>query len=89
MWKCEKCGEEIEDQFDSCWKCTPVRVEPETEDPAEPTGPRPAGITVLAALECFSAVCLLVIGVIFLFGPKVAKAVFSVLNHVLHHPYKA
>lgn len=21
MWTCQKCGEEIEDQFDSCWKC--------------------------------------------------------------------
>jgi hypothetical protein len=21
MWKCQICGEEIEDQFDSCWKC--------------------------------------------------------------------
>ena len=21
MWACKKCGEEIEDQFDSCWKC--------------------------------------------------------------------
>ena len=21
MWKCQTCGEEIEDQFDSCWKC--------------------------------------------------------------------
>jgi DNA-directed RNA polymerase subunit RPC12/RpoP len=21
MWKCERCGEEIEDQFKSCWKC--------------------------------------------------------------------
>ena len=21
MWKCPKCGERIEDQFDSCWKC--------------------------------------------------------------------
>jgi hypothetical protein len=21
MWSCPKCGEEIEDQFDSCWKC--------------------------------------------------------------------
>jgi hypothetical protein len=21
MWKCQKCGEEIEDQFESCWKC--------------------------------------------------------------------
>ncbi|MDA3862045.1 MAG: hypothetical protein PF445_12560 [Melioribacteraceae bacterium] len=21
MWKCKKCNEEIEDSFDSCWKC--------------------------------------------------------------------
>ena len=21
MWTCPKCSEEIEDQFDSCWKC--------------------------------------------------------------------
>jgi hypothetical protein len=21
MWTCSKCGEKIEDQFDSCWKC--------------------------------------------------------------------
>lgn len=21
MWTCEKCGEAIEDQFESCWKC--------------------------------------------------------------------
>jgi len=21
MWKCKKCGEELEDSFDSCWKC--------------------------------------------------------------------
>jgi hypothetical protein len=21
MWTCKKCGEQIEDQFDSCWKC--------------------------------------------------------------------
>ena len=21
MQKCEQCGEEIEDQFDSCWRC--------------------------------------------------------------------
>jgi hypothetical protein len=22
MWKCKKCNEELEDTFDSCWKCT-------------------------------------------------------------------
>jgi primosomal protein N' len=21
MWTCKQCGEQIEDQFDSCWKC--------------------------------------------------------------------
>ena len=21
MWTCEKCGMEIEDQFDTCWQC--------------------------------------------------------------------
>jgi hypothetical protein len=21
MWICKQCGEKIEDQFDSCWKC--------------------------------------------------------------------
>jgi hypothetical protein len=23
MWICSKCGEKHEDEFDSCWKCTP------------------------------------------------------------------
>lgn len=23
MWVCPKCGEKLEDQFDSCWKCAP------------------------------------------------------------------
>ena len=27
MWTCAKCGEKIEDQFDSCWKCS-VMPEP-------------------------------------------------------------
>jgi hypothetical protein len=22
MWICKKCGENIDDQFDSCWKCS-------------------------------------------------------------------
>ena len=25
MWTCAKCGEVIEDQFDTCWKCPPAR----------------------------------------------------------------
>jgi serpin B len=31
MWTCPKCGEKIEDQFDSCWKCA---ARPETTVPA-------------------------------------------------------
>ena len=31
MWTCSKCGEEIEDQFDSCWKCRIVSDEPITK----------------------------------------------------------
>jgi hypothetical protein len=32
MWTCPKCGEKIEDQFDSCWKCAaePKQVEVST-----------------------------------------------------------
>jgi len=30
MWKCPKCGECLEDQFDSCWKCA------KQTDPAPP-----------------------------------------------------
>ena len=26
-WKCSKCGEEVEDQFDECWKCGAERPE--------------------------------------------------------------
>src|SRR5262245_48042264 len=37
MWKCPTCGEQIEDRFDSCWKCT--KVEPVLE-PADDHGPK-------------------------------------------------
>ena len=26
MWTCQQCNEEIEDQFDSCWKCAEKSV---------------------------------------------------------------
>src|ERR1700690_4338334 len=29
MWTCPKCGEKIENQFDSCWKCA---AEPKQTD---------------------------------------------------------
>ncbi len=43
MWTCAKCGERIDDQFDSCWKCsTPKSDQSAAVAPAEsetaPTG---------------------------------------------------
>jgi len=28
MWTCKQCGEAIDDQFDSCWKCACEVIEP-------------------------------------------------------------
>lgn len=28
MWTCPKCSEELEDGFDSCWKCAAPPIEP-------------------------------------------------------------
>lgn len=33
MWTCAKCGEQIDDQFDSCWKCAGAT---KTEIPTRP-----------------------------------------------------
>jgi hypothetical protein len=33
MWICKKCGETLEDNFDSCWKCST----PKNENPAAPS----------------------------------------------------
>ena len=38
MWNCQKCGEQVEDQFDTCWKCgTPKAGAPptSTENPGD------------------------------------------------------
>ena len=36
MWTCSKCGEQIEDQFDSCWKCAgPTEVVAQSSDYSE------------------------------------------------------
>lgn len=39
MWKCPKCGEEIDDHFDSCWKCAKVESASESVDTLEPKQP--------------------------------------------------
>ena len=44
MWKCPKCGEQHDDQFDACWKCSPALQ--------EPTGPALGSARVLDCLRC-------------------------------------
>jgi hypothetical protein len=41
MWTCQKCGEKIEDQFDSCWRCRAPRPGAPTEAGPAPN-PAPA-----------------------------------------------
>jgi hypothetical protein len=49
MWRCSKCGEEIEDRFDACWNCGTAQdgapcptFHAEADDPAVPDrGPDP------------------------------------------------
>jgi hypothetical protein len=36
MWTCQQCGEQIEDQFDSCWKCAEQAATPESNAPRLP-----------------------------------------------------
>jgi hypothetical protein len=33
MWKCPKCGEQLEGQFDSCWKCAAGPGESGSQEP--------------------------------------------------------
>jgi hypothetical protein len=38
MWTCSKCGEKIEEQFDSCWKCGTFRNDSSVETEAKAGG---------------------------------------------------
>jgi len=40
MWNCPKCGEQIEDQFDSCWKCAEVPAVTEQTESSRDRKPR-------------------------------------------------
>ena len=44
MWNCQKCGEPIEDQFDTCWKCGTAKAALPAESspsPAVAVTPKP------------------------------------------------
>jgi hypothetical protein len=47
MWTCPKCGEAIEGQFDSCWKC--AGKEGQTAAPAQPA--KPLELTIAALIS--------------------------------------
>ncbi len=36
MWQCPTCAEQIDQQFDSCWRCAKVQPPPEPSDDARP-----------------------------------------------------
>jgi hypothetical protein len=36
MWKCKKCGEKVEETFDSCWKCSTPRDDSQSEASTSP-----------------------------------------------------
>ena len=39
MWTCLKCGERLEDSFESCWKCSTLRPDIAARRAAEPPEP--------------------------------------------------
>ena len=38
MWICKKCGEQVGDEFDSCWKCSTPKNAVPADAPANPDG---------------------------------------------------
>jgi len=43
VWTCKQCGEKLEDQFDSCWRCSAKRQSDGAEP--EPANPAPSAAT--------------------------------------------
>jgi hypothetical protein len=44
MWKCPKCKEESEDNFDSCWSCGTARDGAPPSEPFTKVSPVPSGL---------------------------------------------
>ena len=72
MWICPKCKEQIEDGFDSCWKCAGAP----SQSALQPKAKRP--------LEQLEFICILLVampGILMLTGGRVqnrAQAVFRI-----------
>src|SRR5437016_7744812 len=52
-WTCKQCGEVIEGQFDSCWKCAERAAAPENEVPGV-LGETDGDLVPMACLRCSS-----------------------------------
>jgi hypothetical protein len=50
-WTCSKCGEKLEAQFDSCWKCGAARGTPPPPPGQNPEPPHGAGAAVTWRVE--------------------------------------
>ena len=70
MWTCEKCYEEIEDTFDTCWKCSSNKLTSEKEEATELTSEKKTNWSVnkkyyvatvfkVSILSCFVLFCYL------------------------------
>jgi hypothetical protein len=53
MWQCNKCGEKIEDQFDSCWKCGTPKAAVQSDAAGSPNGVAEAKKTWRLAYKYF------------------------------------
>jgi peptidoglycan/LPS O-acetylase OafA/YrhL len=77
MWKCPKCNENIEDQFDSCWKCAgpeqPFVNVLEQEDPRREV---PRSFCILTFVGMFAAAMFFVV---LLGGAKVGDLIIAPL----------
>lgn len=56
MWTCQTCGEQHEDQFDSCWKCSNSTLDADAEEvsigaPSQEESP-PAILPEKTCLRC-------------------------------------
>ena len=64
-WRCDKCGEHIEEQFDACWKCSGQEDAPSSEGPESRS---PSVGPILRRLALALGTLFLLLGLIGLYG---------------------
>jgi hypothetical protein len=83
MWKCPTCGDQIDDQFDSCWQCTKPAPAPAQEPPGNRRTER-SGVGFWCAWRRGLVVLLMTLVYIF-----VSAVAISPLIMLGHHPLGA